>query len=58
MILRTLFFLGILAVIMVLLIIAGVVFAMIFKDNPAVIEFMESQKAIYESQLSVKDSIN
>lgn len=57
-ILRTLFFFGILAVIMVLLIIAGVVFAIIFKDNPAVIEFMESQKAVYESQLPVKDSIN
>lgn len=58
MVLRTLFFLGILGAIMVLLIIAGAVFALIFKDNPAVIDFMESQKAIYESQLPIKDSIN
>lgn len=57
-VLHTLFFLAIMVAIMLLLIMVGFVIALIFKDSDAVKSLIESQRAINESQLPIKDSIN
>lgn len=57
-ILRTLFFLGILLILMIAIIILGILAAMLFKDSEIVQSFIEAQKATSEAQKAIKDSIN
>ena len=43
---------------MIGIIILGVVIAILFKDSDMMQSFMESQKAAFEAQQTIKDSIN
>ena len=56
-VLRTLFFLGILIAIMIGCILLGVIVAIFFNDSPFVQQIMESQKSAIEAQKTVLDSI-
>ncbi|WP_296312264.1 DUF3667 domain-containing protein [Winogradskyella sp. UBA3174] len=56
-ILRTLFFFGIIIVIMIAIIILGFVMAMLFKDSAFIQQIIESQKATIEAQKAAMDSI-
>ena len=57
-ILRTLFFFAILGAISIMMSILGGIIGFIFRDHPAVKSYLETQRAIYEAQKAIKDSIN
>lgn len=57
-ILRTLWFLAILLLIMIVIVLLGVLMAFLFKDSAVVQGMIESQKAAIEAQEAIKDSIN
>ncbi|BAO74655.1 hypothetical protein WPG_0425 [Winogradskyella sp. PG-2] len=57
-ILRSLFFFGILIVIMIGIGILGVIIGIIYKDSEVMQSLIESQKAAIEAQKALKDSIN
>jgi hypothetical protein len=56
-ILRTLWFLGILLITMIVIIILGILFAIIFKDSDVIQGVIEAQKKAAEAQKILKDSI-
>lgn len=56
-ILRTLWFLGILLITMIVIIILGILFAIIFKDSDVIQGVIEAQKKAAEAQKVLKDSI-
>ncbi|TCK68663.1 uncharacterized protein DUF3667 [Winogradskyella wandonensis] len=57
-VLRTLFFIAILGATTILFSILSVIIGIIFRDHPIMKSFIESQKAVYEAQKTIRDSIN
>ena len=55
-ILRTLWFVGIMVIIMIALFILGIVFAILFKDSAFIQNLIESQKAAIEAQKAVMET--